>query len=157
MALGQVEYALGHFQEAQRALAESVRECADLNEYERMVDALTWQGLAESALGDLAAADQHLHEALRLAQQGSLLRCQLGALFGLAEWWARVDQTERALEVALYVSQHPAGERGMRDRATALTAELSARLTAPQIEAIQEQVTTRSLDEIIGEVLSERN
>ena len=156
MALGQVEYAMRHFQEAQHALAESVRECADLNEFERMIDALIWQGLAEIALSDLNPADQHLREALRLAQQGSLLRCQLGALFGLAEWRARVDQPECALEVASYVNQHPAAERGLRDRAGALSAELSTRLTPLQIEAIQRRAATRSLDEVIDDVLNDR-
>jgi len=156
MALGQVEYALGHFQEAQRALAESVRECADLNEFERMVDALIWQGLAETALGNLAAADQHLREALRLAEQSGLVRCQLSALFGLTESWARGDQLERALEIANFVSQQPAVERGISDRAVALAAELHPRLTPAQIDLIQQHTATRSLDEVISDVLNDR-
>jgi tetratricopeptide (TPR) repeat protein len=155
MALGQVEYARGHYQDAQRALAESVRECADLNEFERMVDALIWQGLAEIAVGDLTAADQHLREALRLAGQGSLVRCQLGALYGLAEWWARSDRSERALEVALHVSQHPAAERAISDRAMQFMAKTSARLTSTQIEMAQQRAATRSLDEVINEVLND--
>jgi tetratricopeptide (TPR) repeat protein len=145
MALGQVAYAQGQYQEAQHALAESARECADLNEFERMVDALLWQGLAEVALNDLPAADQHLREALQLAQQGSLLRCQLGALCGLAELWARSDQPERALETALFVRQQPAVERGMADRAGALATELRPRLTPAQCELIQQQAATHSL------------
>jgi predicted ATPase/DNA-binding SARP family transcriptional activator len=156
MALGQVAYASGRFQEAQRTLAESGRECADLNEFERMVDALIWQGLAEVALGDLPAADQHLREALRLAAQGSLVRCQLGALCGLAEGWARSDQPERALAATLVVLQHPAVERGMSDRAARLSAELTAQLAPPQIELIQQRVATRSLGEIIDAVLNGR-
>jgi predicted ATPase/DNA-binding SARP family transcriptional activator len=156
MALGQVEYALGHYHEAQHALAESVRECADLNEFERMVDALIWQGLAEIALSDLASAGQHLREALRLAGQGSLVRCQLGALCGLAEWWTRSNQAARALEMALFVQQHPAVERAMSDRTAVLAAELNTQLTPAQIELIRGRATTRLLNEIIDGVLNER-
>jgi hypothetical protein len=120
-----------------------------------MVDALIWQGLAEVALGDLPAADQHLREALRLAQQGSLVRCQLGALCGLAEGWARSNQPERAVEATLVVQQHSAVERGMSDRAARLSAELSAHLAPPQIELIQQRVDTRSLSEMLDAMLKE--
>jgi DNA-binding SARP family transcriptional activator/predicted ATPase len=151
VALGQVEYAQEHFEEARRALAESVRELADLNEFERMVDALTWQGLSELALGDHAVADRHLREALRLALQGSLRRCQLGALLGLAEVRVWHEQFDGALELAGCVHDHPATERSTRDRA----ASLIARLTSPQSEVVQRRAQSRSLDEIIDRVLKE--
>jgi predicted ATPase len=156
MAVGQVAYALGQYHEAQRAFIESVRECADLNEFERMVDALIWQGLAEIALGDLPSADQHLREALRLAQQGSLRRCQLGALCGLAEGWARSDQPERALEAIMLAQQQPAIERGMADRAAALTAELHLRVTPALIDRIQQRAATGSLIEMFDTAVSNR-
>jgi predicted ATPase/DNA-binding SARP family transcriptional activator len=156
MAVGQVEYARGHYREAVRVLAESVRECADLNEFERMVDALIWQALAEIASGELLAADEQLREALRLARQGSVVRCQLGALCGLAETWTRSDQFERALETVLYVQQHPAVEHGMADRAARLSAELGACLSSPQITVIQQRAATRSLNEMIDAVVNDR-
>lgn len=155
LALGQMEYALGHFEEAQRALAESVRELTDLNEFERMVDALTWQGMTELALGDRATAERHLREALRLARQGSLLRCQLGALLGLADARAQQEQFEGALEIAIHVSAHPASELSTRERAGRLRANLMAKLTAPQSKAVQRRAQTRSLDDVIAEVLKD--
>ena len=151
VALGQVEYAQGHFEEAQRALAESVQELTDLNEFERMVDALTWQGLSELALGDHTAADRHVREALRLALQGSLRRCQLGALLGLAEVRAQREQFDCALELASCVHDHSATERSTRDRAAALV----VRLTTPHNGAFQRRAPTRSLDEIIAALLKE--
>ncbi|HSD84966.1 MAG TPA: tetratricopeptide repeat protein, partial [Anaerolineae bacterium] len=157
VALGQVEYAQGHFEEARRALAESVQELTDLNEFERMVDALIWQGLSELALGDHVVADRHLREALRLAHQGSLRRCQSGALLGLAEMQAQHEQFDCALELADCVHNHLATERSTRDRAGRLRAALTARLAPAPLKAIQRRVQDRSLDEIIDVVLKEAN
>jgi len=115
MAVGQVAYARGCFAEARQALTECARVCAEINEFERMVDALNWQALTELELGEYAVARQHWLEALQLAQRGNLVCRQLDALLGLAQSNSVLGQPE--IMLVKMVLDHPASEAITRRRA----------------------------------------
>ena len=152
MATGQVAYARGCYDEAQISLAESVRVCAEINEFERMVDAMNWQALAELNLGDHALARQHWLEALQFAQRGNLVCRQLDALLGLAQWKVLSGKTEAALTLVKLVRDHPASEEITHRRADRLYAELVNTLSSELLATVKASIP--SLDEIVSQTLA---
>ncbi len=116
-----------------------------------IVLSLVYLGEIKAAAGDLLEARRLFLEALPMALEVHAIPLALDALVGLAYLAARADQAEQALTLSIYVSCHPASTQEAKDRAEQLCVELETQLTTQQIEIIQAQIQTRSLDAIVTE------
>ena len=146
---GQVVDAQAQYTEAHALFEEShalYREIGDLRNVSRVLNSLGHNFLA---LNDTVAAQEAFCAALRLAREGGFIPIALDALAGLAALWAQGSDTERALELAHHVLQHPAASHVATAQAKRIQTELAARLTPQQIEGAR----VRSFEAVVDQIL----
>lgn len=135
--LADVEKVLGNHRQAHAYYEESLAHSQRSGDRKSMVytlDSLAGLALAQK---DLSQARRYYFEALTLAQELELLPVVVDLLCGIAELLAESGQTETALEMLAFVSQHPAADRQTASKAQALLENLSATLPADLSAAAQ--------------------
>lgn len=152
--LGKVAYAQGNYEEGQAHFSESVDLFRELGDH-RLSRALNHKGLNSLALGDLASAQNAFHPALRMAVEGGSIPIALYAMTGLVALEARQKASQGTLERVLHILQHPSCTQETRDLAARLRVELESRLSKEEIEAAQQQVGSKSLDELVHQFLAD--
>jgi tetratricopeptide (TPR) repeat protein len=151
--LGQVAHAQRNYEEAEAFFSESAslfREAGD----HRLSRTLNHQGLNFLALGDTTRARNAFHEALRKSHQGGQVTIALHSLAGLAALEAHQTAGRGTLEIVLYILKHPSSAQETKDLAEGLQVELESRLSKEEIEAAQQGVGSKSLEEIIPQILT---
>ncbi|MCB0209085.1 MAG: AAA family ATPase [Anaerolineae bacterium] len=134
--------------EACRLLEESValqREVGD-------PWSLTWglNALSKLALSqcNIDTAERYVVEAIATATKADYNTGALDALATLAAIRAQQDRPDVALAIALHILQHPASTQDAKDRAEALRVDMVALLTPQQLEAVQTQAQTQTLESL---------
>jgi len=120
----------------------------------RLSRTLNHQGLNSLALDQLVDAQSYFYSALRLAYEGGSLPSTLTALTGLAALETHQKTSPETLEMVLYILQHPASAQETKDLATQLRLELESRLPQEEIEAAQQRVASKNLDDFVRPVLT---
>jgi tetratricopeptide (TPR) repeat protein len=128
------------------------REIGDLRSLTR---ALCHQGYNSLALDDIPDAQKSFTEALRLARQCDYTPYALEAFAGFASLYTKRGNEEQALGLLLVVLNHPAILSSTKDRAARLRAELEARLTPQQVEAVQTRMQANNFETSVHDVLEE--
>lgn len=67
---------------------------------------------------------------------------------------ARQNCNREALELAIYVQQHPVSTEEAKDAAASLRMELESRFSGEDVEAAVHSASTRNLDEFVSKFLS---
>ena len=88
-----------------------------------------------------------------MAHEGGLIPIALHALTGLAALEARQKASQQTLELILYILRHPSSSQEAKNLASRLRAELESKLPELEIEAVQQRVGSKSLDEFVGQIL----
>jgi len=153
-SLGLVALAQGDIAEAQSLLNKGLDIFTEVSTGWDIVQSLVYLGEAAAMAGDLSEASRIYLEALQLAMEGQVTSLALDALSGLAHLQAGAGQTEQALELSICVLSHPSSTQEAKTRAEGLCAELRSQLTPQQIEAVQAQAQTKSLDVLATELLN---
>jgi predicted ATPase/transcriptional regulator with XRE-family HTH domain len=134
--------------EARRLLDESAamyREIGDPWSLSRTLNALSQLALAQSALDE---AESSAIKAFKAAREWEYNLNALDALAVLAEIQARLGKIPSALELALFILNHPASGREAKDRAETLRAQSEAQLIPEQLEMAHSRARSRTLDSL---------
>jgi len=152
-ALGQVAYARENYAEARALFSECASLLREIGDPHRLSLALNRQGLNSLALNQDAEAQSSFHAALRMAYEGGLMPSVLDALTGLAAVKTCQEASEGTLELIICVLEHSATTQETKNRATQLREELEAKLSHEEIEAAEQLVRSKSLDEVVHQIL----
>jgi tetratricopeptide (TPR) repeat protein len=148
--LGQIARARGDIQEARRLCEQSIALYRQISDLWGLSRALTLSGKVVLAAGDSTEARRRFTDAFTSAVGAQVYPIALDALAGLA---MVCPQAEQALAMTLAILQHPSATKGAKRRAERLRVALEARLKAEQIEAVQAQAPTKSLEAIAQTLL----
>jgi hypothetical protein len=110
-------------------------------------------GFLEIAAQNFETAHDHFLRFLRSQQRVHSVRYILAAVVGTAVYRAHAGDDFTALVRALAVLQHPGVDWETRQRAEALCAELTARLTPDQISQARQEAVGRSFDAILAGIV----
>ncbi|MFN8486216.1 MAG: tetratricopeptide repeat protein [Caldilineaceae bacterium] len=153
--LGLIAQTLGEHQQAVALFRQSLTMLTELGARQDMARLLAELSRSLFALGDDAAAERGWREALCMASATGGTFILLEALVGLAALYAKQREWARALELLLLVLQHPAAIQATRQHAAQLQQKVVAQLSPAQIEAVQAQVHTITLESIVDELLKQ--
>jgi predicted ATPase len=95
-------------------------------------------------------AEQYAMEAIKVATEAGNHPSVLNALVTLSAIRAQQKLDASALEMALYVLQHPSSTQDAKDRAACLRLELETRLTPPEIKSIQMRIQSNPSTATLG-------
>jgi tetratricopeptide (TPR) repeat protein len=152
--LGKTAYVDGRYEEAQPFFSESARLFQEIGDTHRLSRTLYHKGLNSMALGNAVGAQNDFCTALNLAYKGGFTTSTLNALTGLAALASQQKASQETFELALYVVQHPASTNETRNLAARLQMELEAKLPPEQVEAAEQNIGMKSLDEFVQPFLT---
>jgi predicted ATPase/transcriptional regulator with XRE-family HTH domain len=127
-------------EEARQLLEESLellREVGDRWSLSWVLTAISQLALANH---EEAKAEQYAMEAIKVATEAGNHPSVLNALVTLSAIRAQQKLNVSALEMALYVLQHPSSTQEAKDRAACLRLELEAKLTSHEVEITQTRI-----------------
>ncbi len=111
-------------------------------------------GEAALALGDRAAARDHLRSAVEIAARCQSVMLLTRFLIGVARLWAQAGRAEEAIELLACVQDHPATWHEARERAAELAGTIAEDLAARTVRAAAARGGRRTLDEMVALVLA---
>ena len=162
--LSAVALARGDVDEARYALGESLSMYHEVGSRWNVARALNLLGSVAARLGRSEEARERYTGALATALQARALPEAMNALAGLAERAASAGETDRALELAAYVIQHPSAGALARSNAQQVVAmldvgdgdqqlaELVERARHISIETLAEQLIPRHVERRVAAV-----
>jgi predicted ATPase/transcriptional regulator with XRE-family HTH domain len=151
--LGIVAQALGQHQEAVVMFGKSLDTISELGGSWWVARVLADMSRSVFVLGNHAEARRVWRESLRIATEIHATPVVLEVLASFASLQAEPDNMEHTLELLLIVLNHPASLQETKNRADRLRAELQARLTPTQIEAVQSHAAEKSFEAVVEDLL----
>jgi len=151
--LGLATLAEGQYTEAQLHLRKSLEIFGEYIEGWDIARSLTYLGEALMLAGDFDKAQTTYRDALRLAIQANAIPITLDSLLGMAQLYGHIGKPEHALELSYYVLNHAASVQETKDRARQLISDMEKRSSIEQIGTPREQMSTQSLEELVGKIL----
>lgn len=152
--LGLAALAQGSLARAQTVFRQSLAQFSGFITGWDVAQSLIYLAEATAAAGDRSDGLQIYLKALHVSTEAQAVCQVLDILAGLADLLARAGDAERALALALCVLSHEVSTQEARDRVEHLRAQLAARLTSQQIDAIEARAQVESLDVLVTELLS---
>jgi predicted ATPase len=165
--LGAMNYlsGLAEWTEAKRLHEESLTLYQELGDGWGRAVSLNYLGYVTCALAEYGAAKQYFLAALQTATDAQLMPVALNALVGLATLLSHLltgeaepgltPMKERAGELLALVLSHPATGQEVKDKAQRLLTELQTKLPPQVIAAAHASGQTRTLEEVVAELLAE--
>jgi predicted ATPase/DNA-binding XRE family transcriptional regulator len=151
--LGIVAQAQGNHQQAIDMFHKSLDTFTELGGSWYVARVLAEMGRSILALGNEAEAGRVWRESLRIGAEIRGMPVVLEALVGLASLRGKRGETQSALELLLIILNHPACHQEIKNRASALQAELEAQLTPTEIEAIQAHTGEKTVEAVVEDLL----
>jgi predicted ATPase len=145
--------ARGDFSSAEKLFEASADLFGEMEDVWNLPRVLTTWGDHKLSLGELPSAAERFRQAIRISLEAQTLPVALNALLGLAKVYAQEHKTEAALEIALYVKDHPTSTQDARDRAHQIQRDLVARLTPSEAEAAYQRARAYTFEEITSNYL----
>lgn len=174
--LGLISLKLGEVRNAESLMRQSVSQFREIGDRTLMATTLVDLGTVVYASGAYSESKQHFLEALQTAVETETWVVVLNALTEIAAVEMEERSGERALELVIQCRQHPATDQGTRDQAESesqlnlgqwgqqqysrleqLRADLESQLTPRQIAAVRARAQTRTLENLVQEILAERH
>jgi predicted ATPase len=171
--LGLISLESGESRRAATLLRQSVSRFREIGDPTLMATTLVDLGVAARVSGAYAESRQYLLEALQTAAETKTWAVVLNALTEIAAIEMEAEAGERALELVTQCWQHPSTDRETGDqvesesqltlgrwgqqrysRLKRLRVELESQLSSPQIAAAQERAQTRTLENLVQEILA---
>lgn len=151
--LGLIAQAQGEHLEAADMFRKSLDMFIEIGARQDSARVLVEMSRSIFAQGNDVEAERGWREALHVTMETQATFVALEALAGIATLKAKQGNIEQALELLLIVLSHPASLQETKDRADRLRAELEARLTPTQIDAIRAHTAEKTFDAVVGELL----
>jgi predicted ATPase/DNA-binding XRE family transcriptional regulator len=144
--LGVIAQALGDNAEAQRLLAESISLQREIGDQWSLAWVLHDIGRLALSRADSAEAERYVLEAIKVAAEAGYYPNALDALATLSTIRAQQNLSASALEMVLYILQHPSSTQDAKDRAARLRFELESKLASHEIETLRMRIQTNGLE-----------
>jgi tetratricopeptide (TPR) repeat protein len=148
-ALGQLASGQGNHPEALRLFTEGANLFREMGDTHRLSRSLNHQGMTALALNQTEEAQNAFRSALDLAQEGGLIPIALSAAAGLAALQMCQEYDQHALELVLYILQHPAARQETKDLAWRLKKELEMKLPSQAVIIAHRCAGEKDLDELV--------
>lgn len=152
-ALGTIAQKKGEHARAAEIFRKNLDIFTELGMRQFAARALAEMSRSVFELGDDEEAERGWREAFRIASEAQGNFGALEALLGIAALKAKRGDVAHAFQLALLVPDHPLALQDNKDRAVRLRAELEARLTPAQVEAIRADAEEKSFDVVVEELL----
>ena len=107
---------------------------------------LTSWGNFKRSVGELNQAAEYFQQAIRLSLEAQALLSSLNALIGLASVFAQEGKLESALEIAVFILEHPASSQLAKTKANRIQHDVEPQLTQFEVEAAYQRVSAVTLD-----------
>jgi len=150
--LGSYASERGDYSEAERWLAQSLQVYRDLKFRWGIAATLVNLGHAASGQSQAAKAKQYFADAMAEANELQAVPFILEVIAGLARLLAAEGDQVKALEWIGLVDNHPAVNPDVKSITTPLLAELSAKLSAPDVQHALENGRNLRLEDIVAVV-----
>ncbi|MGB2886011.1 MAG: tetratricopeptide repeat protein, partial [Dehalococcoidia bacterium] len=128
------------------ASADLFREIGDAGSLARVL--ISW-GDFRRAQGELPEAAELFRQAVKLSLDTRTSPITLSALIGLARVYTQEDKPESALEIAIFVMNHPASSQDTRASAHQICRDLESHLTKDELEAAYQRERADTLEEFV--------
>jgi len=151
--LGLIEQEHGRREESIKAFQQSQSIFANLGARWDEARVLTDIVRNVLVLGNLTKAEETCRKAIRMASEVKGTPLILESILDMAHVRVTQGKFEEAYKMLLVVLNHPAMAQETRNRASILRAELEAKLTLTEIEAIQTRAEEKTLDRVVEELL----
>jgi predicted ATPase len=151
--LGLATMAGGQYNEAEGHFRKSIEIFSGYTGGWDIAISLAYLGEVRMMAGEMTEAEITLQDALRLAIDVNAVPIALDSLLGLAQIYTHVEKSEKALELAFYVLNHPSSAHEARGRAEQLCENLIAENKSLTTKAVHQDFAKISLDEIVKEIL----
>lgn len=157
--LGKTATYMGDYEQARQLLDESLAMHRQVGDRIGIASTLSKQGVLALRTGDPQKAKEYLLEALRMATESRAASVCMQILAEIAALLAHPasgldDGAERAASLAEFILHYRATDHFTRQAASALLAELEARLSADCLAAARERASTLDLTAITQELLA---
>ena len=151
--LGLIQQAQGEHLQATDLFRKSLDMFTDIGARQDSARVLVEMSNSIFAQGNDTEAERGWREALHLTMETQGTFVALEALVGIATLKAKQGFPEEALELSLIVLSHPASMPETKDKSDRLRADLEARFSQTQIEAIQAQAREISFEAVVEDLL----
>jgi tetratricopeptide (TPR) repeat protein len=155
--MGLVYESLQDFEGARRLYRDSLALFRELDDVWGTAVPLSNLGDVAYTLGAYEEAQLYYYDALKVARSGWAAPKILIHIYQIAATMARLGQAERAVELLVLPLRHPALNQTFKNLAGQLMAELRTSLPAPAITAALEQGQTRTMEQVVAELLSDES
>jgi hypothetical protein len=130
----------GNNEEAQQLLQESLELLRDVGDRWSLSWVLNAMSQLALANHEDVKAEQYATEAIKVATEAGNHPSVLNVLVTLSAIRAQQKLNVSALEMALYVLQHPSSTQDAKDRAARLRLDLESKLTPHDVEITQARI-----------------
>jgi ATP/maltotriose-dependent transcriptional regulator MalT len=151
--LGLATMADGQYDEAEHHFCKSIEIFSGYTGGWDIAISVAYLGEVRMMAGELAEAETTFQNALHLAIDVNAVPIALDSLLGLAQIYARVGKSEKALDLSSYILNHPSSTQEAKGRAEQLCANLTAKHKHLAMATVPQNLAKICLDEIVREVL----
>jgi predicted ATPase/transcriptional regulator with XRE-family HTH domain len=151
--LAQLSQLQGNLEEAQRILVESLAYLSDQEDLFERVRVMNHLSNVLSVQGNHTEARSMLYEALNILIERQHIPLILSVLLNMARLLSREDAHEQALKFVFFISTHPQIFPRSKAHAEQLFTEISSKLSAAQVAAIQADAKALTIETVVGEIL----
>jgi predicted ATPase/transcriptional regulator with XRE-family HTH domain len=151
--LGLATMADGQYDEAEHHFRKSIEIFRGYTGGWDIAISVAYLGEVRMMAGELAEAETTFQNALHLAIDVNAVPIALDSLLGLAQIYARVGKSEKALDLSSYILNHPSSTQEAKGRAEQLCANLTAKHKHLAMATVPQNLAKICLDEIVREVL----
>lgn len=152
--LGLAKMAQGHLDDAQELFRRSIETFGDYILGWDIAKSSIYLGDAIRLSGNQCESKRVYLEALRLSREAESIPLMLESLAGLAQLALQDHTYQQALEVSIFVKDHPASTQETRDRARQIGMKATKHVSSEQIQEIKEKISKQTLETIVNALTS---
>ena len=140
--------ARGEDNSAAQLFEASVDHFREIGDAWSLARALISWGNFRRSLGELSQAAGLFRQAIRLSMDSRAYLLTLDALVGLAWVYVQEDKAKSALEIAVFVMDHPASGQDARASTDQIQQDLESLLTKEEVQAAHQRARSATLEEV---------
>lgn len=154
-SLAFIAHAYGEYQEAKQLYQESLTIYKEIGARFDIANLLIHLGTVAHALEGYQSSKKYFYEGLKTLMNLRRLLNVLIALFKIAEVFSKENQKERALEVLVFILNHPDGGQHSKNQLKQLITEIESKLSPQVIASVREKAKLKKIEELVTKILEE--
>lgn len=135
-----------NYQEAARLFEQGFALFSEIGDQWSLARTLLLMGQLSSTQSDWPDAEKKYHQSFEIARAVHQYPIALEALAGLMALYIETNRNEAAMELSLFILQHPSSSQLIKDTAVHLQHQLKSQLPEHRIKAIEQKMQNRPID-----------